>query len=105
MTKLSFPDGRSKHQYSVMQPSKHKAFVYNLYNVRPTLYKCYTNVLYLLGSTNLFPVRPYPEKDRKRLETTKTTRKRHYFQPNFILYETMYHLILLYMPKYVSGVF
>ena len=50
-------------------------------------------------------VRPYPEKDRKRLETPKKTRKRLYFQPNFILYKTIYHLILLYMPKYVSGVF
>ena len=32
-------------------PIKHKTFVNHLYNVRltPTLYKCYTNVLCLLG--------------------------------------------------------
>ena len=57
-------------------------------------------------SIGLLPsVRPYPEKDRKRLETPKKTRKRLYFQSNFKLYETIYHLILLYVPKYVSGVF
>ena len=34
-------------------PSKHKTFVYLLYNVGPPLYKCYANVLCLLVAVRL----------------------------------------------------
>ena len=45
------------------------------------------------------------EKDKKPRKRPEKDRKRLYFQPNFILYDTMSHLILLFMPKYVFGVF
>ena len=45
------------------------------------------------------------EKDKNPRKRQEKDRKRLYFQSNFILYDTISHLILLFMPKYVSGVF
>ena len=40
------------------------------------------------------PVRPYPEKDRKRQETPKKTRKR----PKKTLFSTEFYIIWYYIP-------
>ena len=45
---LGPPQIQARHCGNTSYPSKHKTFVYHVYNVG-TLYTCYTNVLCLLG--------------------------------------------------------